>query len=330
MKARTRVVGRRTEGGRTRQGHRADHVRRRPDAAADAALQAPALDVAHARIVSIDVSKAPGASRRRRDRDGRRPADPLRHPPGVAGRARAVHRPRPLRGRPRRRGRRPRRGRRLRRAGRHRGPLRAAAADRHDRRGTGARRRGSRSTITATPATSTSASRWSSATWRPDAVADRVFEDIYFYEGNTHLPMEQHASLARLRTRRQAHALVLDADAALRPPRALQGAGDAGGRISASSPPPTAAASAARATPSTTRSWWRRLSRITGRPVKICLTREEVFYCHRGRHPVLMQVKTGVRRTGRSRRCTFRPCSTAGPTAPTASPRPTTPARCRP
>jgi CO/xanthine dehydrogenase Mo-binding subunit len=32
--------------------------------------------------------------------------------------------------------------------------------------------------------------------------------------------------------------------------------------------------------------------------VKICLTREEVFYCHRGRHPTLMRVKTGVRRSG--------------------------------
>ena len=34
------------------------------------------------------------------------------------------------------------------------------------------------------------------------------------------------------------------------------------------------------------------------RPVKICLTREEVFYCHRGRHPVLMQFRTGVMRDG--------------------------------
>ena len=31
-----------------------------------------------------------------------------------------------------------------------------------------------------------------------------------------------------------------------------------------------------------------KLAMVTGRPVKICLTREEVFYCHRGRHPVLM------------------------------------------
>jgi CO/xanthine dehydrogenase Mo-binding subunit len=37
---------------------------------------------------------------------------------------------------------------------------------------------------------------------------------------------------------------------------------------------------------------------ITGRPVKNTLTREEVFYCHRGRHPVLMHVKTGVKKDG--------------------------------
>ncbi len=37
---------------------------------------------------------------------------------------------------------------------------------------------------------------------------------------------------------------------------------------------------------------------MLGRPVKICLTREEVFYCHRGRHPVLMRLRTGVKRDG--------------------------------
>src|SRR6202043_1108529 len=35
-----------------------------------------------------------------------------------------------------------------------------------------------------------------------------------------------------------------------------------------------------------------------GRPVKVTLSREEVFYCHRGRHPVLMRLRTGVRRDG--------------------------------
>ena len=42
-----------------------------------------------------------------------------------------------------------------------------------------------------------------------------------------------------------------------------------------------------------------KLAIITGRPVKCTLTREEVFYCHRGRHPVLMWVKTGWTEDGR-------------------------------
>ena len=36
-----------------------------------------------------------------------------------------------------------------------------------------------------------------------------------------------------------------------------------------------------------------------GRPAKITLTREEVFYCHRGRHPVLMKMRTGVTKDGK-------------------------------
>ena len=38
---------------------------------------------------------------------------------------------------------------------------------------------------------------------------------------------------------------------------------------------------------------------MLGRPVKICLNREEVFYMHRGRHPVLMKFRTGVNNDGR-------------------------------
>ena len=41
-----------------------------------------------------------------------------------------------------------------------------------------------------------------------------------------------------------------------------------------------------------------KLSMITRRPVKITLTREESFYVHRGRHPVKMWAKTGVKNDG--------------------------------
>ena len=37
---------------------------------------------------------------------------------------------------------------------------------------------------------------------------------------------------------------------------------------------------------------------LLDRPIKITLTREEVFYCHRGRHPVLMKFRTGVKNDG--------------------------------
>src|SRR5574341_1158086 len=38
---------------------------------------------------------------------------------------------------------------------------------------------------------------------------------------------------------------------------------------------------------------------LLGRPVKICLNREEVFYMHRGRHPVLMKFRSGVATDGK-------------------------------
>jgi CO/xanthine dehydrogenase Mo-binding subunit len=49
-----------------------------------------------------------------------------------------------------------------------------------------------------------------------------------------------------------------------------------------------------------------RLSQLTGRPVKIACTREEVFYIHRGRHPVLMWIKTGFTREGDITGCHLR------------------------
>jgi 4-hydroxybenzoyl-CoA reductase alpha subunit len=42
-----------------------------------------------------------------------------------------------------------------------------------------------------------------------------------------------------------------------------------------------------------------KLSMMTGRPVKILYTREEVFYAHRGRHPFHMRYRTGATRDGK-------------------------------
>ena len=44
-------------------------------------------------------------------------------------------------------------------------------------------------------------------------------------------------------------------------------------------------------------------SRKTGRPVKFTLSREEVFYTHRGRHPVRIHLQTGIRSDGSISAC---------------------------
>jgi len=127
--------------------------------------------------------------------------------------------------------------------------------------------------------------------------ADLVQDDVFFYEGNTHLPIEQHAALARYdkngrltlwsstQTPHYVHralAKVLE----LPPSRIRVIATPNGGGFGGKSDPFPHEVVVSK------------LAILTGRPVKICLTREEVFYCHRGRHPVLMRVRTGVTKDG--------------------------------
>jgi 4-hydroxybenzoyl-CoA reductase alpha subunit len=129
------------------------------------------------------------------------------------------------------------------------------------------------------------------------ARADRIYEDLYFYEGNTHLPLEQHAAVADFgpdgkltlwsstQTPHYVHRAltnVLGMPAAKIRVIATPNGGGFGGKSDPFNHEIVVA----------------HLSRATGRPVKICLTREEVFSCHRGRHPTLMKLKTGVRRDG--------------------------------
>lgn len=140
--------------------------------------------------------------------------------------------------------------------------------------------------------------------------ADEIFEDTVFYEGNTHLPLEQHASVAvpedddRLtlysssQTPHYVHralAKVLD----LPPSRVRVIACSNGGGFGGKSDPFNHEIVAAK------------MALKLGRPVKVSLTREEVFYCHRGRHPVLMHVRTGLKKDGDHWRITAQHLKTA-------------------
>ncbi|HEV7683831.1 MAG TPA: molybdopterin cofactor-binding domain-containing protein [Pyrinomonadaceae bacterium] len=129
------------------------------------------------------------------------------------------------------------------------------------------------------------------------AEADLIREDTFFYEGNTHLPMEQHAAVGNFdpdnkltlwsstQTPHYVHralAKVLEMPASHIRVIATPNGGGFGGKSDPFNHEVVVC----------------KLSMITGRPVKVTLTREEVFYCHRGRHPVLMHVKTGVKKDG--------------------------------
>ncbi len=127
--------------------------------------------------------------------------------------------------------------------------------------------------------------------------SDHVFEDVFFFQGNTHLPIEQHASIATPdqdgkltiwsstqvpHYLHRALARVLAIPAAHIRVIACPNGGGFGGKTDPFNHEIVVA----------------KASMILGRPVKIGLTREEVFYCHRGRHPVLMRFKTGVTKDG--------------------------------
>ncbi len=130
------------------------------------------------------------------------------------------------------------------------------------------------------------------------AEADLVLEDTFLYEGNTHLPMEQHATVAvpedegrvtvysSTQTPHYAHR-ALTKVLGLPASRVRVVATPNGGGFGGKSDPFNHEIVAAK------------MALVLGRPVKVTLTREEVFYCHRGRHPVAMRMKTGFKSDGR-------------------------------
>jgi len=129
------------------------------------------------------------------------------------------------------------------------------------------------------------------------AAADHVFDDTFFFEGSTHLPIEQHAAVglkdpdgklvvySSTQTPHYVHR-ALAKSLAMPAAHIRVIATPNGGGFGGKSDPFNHEIVVAKA------------ALLLDRPVKICLTREEVFYCHRGRHPVLMRFRTGVRKDG--------------------------------
>ena len=130
------------------------------------------------------------------------------------------------------------------------------------------------------------------------ADSDVVVEGGYFFEGTTHAPIEPHCAIGQMEQNgkltvwsatqvphylHRELARVLDVDPAQ--VRVIQ--------------PPVGGAFGGKSEPFDLEFCVAKLAMITGRPVKILYTREEVFYAHRGRHPFFMTYRTGVDSEGK-------------------------------
>jgi len=130
------------------------------------------------------------------------------------------------------------------------------------------------------------------------AAADVVVEDEYVFHGSTHAAIEPHCAIAR-------HAAdgVLTVWSATQIPHYLH---RALARVLGLEPhqvrviqPCVGGAFGGKSDPFSLEFVVAKLSMVTGRPVKMLYTREEVFYAHRGRHPMTMRYRTGASRDGR-------------------------------
>ncbi|MCI0436795.1 MAG: molybdopterin-dependent oxidoreductase [Gemmatimonadetes bacterium] len=129
------------------------------------------------------------------------------------------------------------------------------------------------------------------------AASDVVIEGEYYFEGTTHTPIEPHCAVGwfdesgRLTVWSSTQvphyvqrelARVLDLDVAR--VRVVQ--------------PVVGGAFGGKSEPFDLEFCVAKLSMKCGRPVKILYTREEVFYAHRGRHPMRMRYRLGASREG--------------------------------
>ncbi|MFO7567717.1 MAG: xanthine dehydrogenase family protein molybdopterin-binding subunit [Enhygromyxa sp.] len=127
--------------------------------------------------------------------------------------------------------------------------------------------------------------------------AEVVIEGDYFFEGTTHGAIEPHCAVATVEPNgmltvwsatQVSHYLHRELAKVLERPahtiRVIQ--------------PPLGGAFGGKSEPFDLEFCVAKLAEKTKRPVKCLYTREEVFYSHRGRHPMKMRYRTGFRRDG--------------------------------
>jgi len=130
------------------------------------------------------------------------------------------------------------------------------------------------------------------------AAADLVVEGDFHFENTTHAPIEPHCAVGHFDTRGK-----LTVWSSTQVPHYLHrelarvlGLKDSHVRVIQ---PFLGGAFGGKSEPFDLEFCVAKLAMVTGRPVKILYTREEVFYSHRGRHPMQMHFATGVDAEGR-------------------------------
>jgi len=124
-----------------------------------------------------------------------------------------------------------------------------------------------------------------------------VIEGDYFFEGTTHAAIEPHCAVANVEANgvltlwsatQVPHYVHRELATVLEIPehriRVIQ--------------PPLGGAFGGKSEPFDLEFCVAKLALMTGRPVKLLYTREEVFYSHRGRHPMRMRYRTGFTKDG--------------------------------
>lgn len=130
------------------------------------------------------------------------------------------------------------------------------------------------------------------------AASDVVVRGQYYYEGSAHAPIETHCAIGQVdknglltvwSTTQVPHYLHRELSRVLRISpaqiRVIQ--------------PPIGGAFGGKSEPFALEFCAAKLAMVTGKPVKFLYTREEEFYAHRGRHPMRMDMAVGATREGK-------------------------------